>query len=120
MCRICLICVNFWHSMRSARQNEARLVSFVSASAIRETARYNSNEKRGISMDCPNCGSPVWECGWCGDFGDFVPLYAPEQAGTPALKDLEQGVLSILEGIQEYFVNGGIETQQYRCAASTP
>ena len=76
-------------------------------------------------MNCPNCGSPVtvqgnhWECSWCGDFGDFLPLHTPEQAvpnqgDNTALKDLERGVLSILEGIQEYFGNGE-EAEQLAC-----
>ena len=60
-----------------------------------------------------------WECGWCGDFGDFLPLHTPEQAvpkqgDNTALKDLERGVLSILEGIQEYFGNGE-EAEQLAC-----
>ena len=52
-------------------------------------------------MNCPNCGSPVtvqgnhWECSWCGDFGDFLPLHT-------------------LEGIQEYFGNGE-EAEQLAC-----
>ena len=79
-CRICLICANFWHSMRSAGKNEEHVDSFASAGDTRETARYNSNEKQENSMNCPNCGSPVtvqgnhWECGWCRDFGGFPPL----------------------------------------------
>ena len=99
--------------------------SFASAGDTRKTTRYNSNEKREISMNCPNCGSPVtvqgnhWECSWCGDFGDFLPLHTPEQAvpnqgDNTALKDLERGVLSILEGIQEYFGNGE-EAEQLAC-----
>ena len=106
-------------------QRTTAMDSFASAGDTRKTARYNSNEKREISMNCPNCGSPVtvqgnhWECGWCGDFGDFLPLHTPEQAvpkqgDNTALKDLERGVLSILEGIQEYFGNGE-EAEQLAC-----
>lgn len=38
------------------------------------------------TIRCPRCGSPVtvrgsrWECGWCGDFGDFSSLRPAEKA----------------------------------------
>ena len=58
---------------------------------------------------CPNCGSPVmlrgdgWECGWCGDFGDISSLSRPEREklrAELAAEVLEQGVVSIVEGVQ--------------------
>lgn len=71
------------------------------------------------NIRCPHCGSPVtvrgnqWECGWCGDSGALSSLHKPElaklhqnQAAAVALEDLECGVLSIMNGMQEHFGDG--------------
>lgn len=75
------------------------------------------------NIRCPSCGSPVmvhgdqWECGWCCDSGSLASLQESEQAKvyqnllcSAALQDLEDGVLSIIEGIQEHFGAGDQET----------
>lgn len=73
------------------------------------------------NIRCPHCGSPVmvrgnrWECGWCGDFGDLSSLHRAERAklyqqtnhaANDRLERLEQGVHSVLLGIQEHFGEG--------------
>ncbi len=77
-------------------------------------------------IQCPHCGSPVmvrgnqWECGWCGDFGTLSSLPGSERAKlcpqvdaaeSDVLEPLEQGVHSILTGIQEHFGEGDSENR---------
>ena len=61
---------------------------------------------------CPHCGSPVmirghrWECGWCGDSGEFRSQDGNNDASIEsALEDLEQGVHAILNGMESYYHN---------------
>lgn len=61
---------------------------------------------------CPHCGSPVmirghrWECGWCGDSGEFGSQHGNNDASIEsALEDLEQGVYAILNGMECYYHN---------------
>ena len=75
-----------------------------------------------MAIHCPWCGSPVticgdsWECGWCGDFGGIGSLGSSEREKlrdarneelNDKLYDLEWGIVSILNGMEEFMGNEG-------------
>lgn len=47
-----------------------------------------------------------WECGWCGNSGEFRSQHGNNDASIEsALEDLEQGVYAILNGMKCYYHN---------------
>lgn len=113
----------FWHTPlpfivrcdmlihRSSNQTQPLTIDFNLYAAIILGVKFMA------TIRCPHCGSPVivrnnsWECGWCGDSGLLPSLHPAEYAklmpiDDTALEDLERGVFSILNGIQEYLGDG--------------